>query len=967
MSIHTQADILASTDATGSETLGGDWDLEYAIGKIEAESIFNTEIKNDYSSILVGNIPFTPLDAVNYLALDGFDVPRYSYTPIYIDITKGLPLTNIGNEAFSLKPNSTNLALLNNGSPYKFDKPRLNSLAFDFSTDSLNFNHHNFEFSSISPNENSITFGFETGKFDFSSFTSNNSLKFEFFKPGTYKSAIEKVDFNSMLSFDAKAVTFTSTSVTFDYLPKSVNFNSNLFKINSHLFDYKFLNNAEFSFTKANDVDFYKNFNASDYRALEYAFSGDELFDSNYYLAQGAIPKGMNPFTDYFENGYAAGKDPNPLFDTSYYNQNNPDVVAQGVEPMVHFSTTGYKENNLNRDPNALFDTSYYNEKNPDVVKYSINPLVHFSTTGYKENNLNRDPNALFDTSYYNEKNPDVVKYSINPLVHFSTTGYKENNLNRDPHPLFDTSYYNEKNPDVVKYSINPLVHFSTTGYKENNLNRDPNALFDTSYYNAKNLDVVRSGMNPLEHYIRYGFAENSLNRDPNALFDTSYYRANNPDVVKTGINPLEHYIRYGWRESLPNNPGGTNPNRDPNALFDTEFYFKIYDDVRLAALTDPSKNPLQHYLEFGQTDAIKRITHPIFQSENQLKFETVITSDSEGFAFFQNNISQYGLQAFPGDNGKILIAQSLEGGGYGQPSVIESVIYTIFAGAVFLIKERSLPGIIYNAIQDGDAFENFSITKGDIDFNPPPFPRQEEAPIIVESFPNGKQINDILNTDGSNIFTTPTTPILDNPNVVTFPQRDEILEDLTDGLFIFPGEVEIPQGFYTIDNNSNLNSVPIGSSSSLGIPEVESFVSGLTTERTPTFRKANLFEIEQTGELNYVVPTGSGRLNSQGKPESFKIDGYRGRIILDPKYTSNPDISPYILNSKAPQFIKDKTLTQERDQFRRAKDIIDNPSIPFKELEIVVNDSRLIPYFESLLQEFNIPGQVKVVPTQVK
>ena len=818
LSEYTQADILASTDTTGSETLGGDWDLEYAIGKIEAESIFNTEIKNDYSSILVGNIPFTPLDAVNYLALKGFDVPRYSYTPIYTDITKGLPLKNIGNEAFSLKPNNTNLALLNNANPYKFDKPRLNSLAFDFSTDSLTFNHHNFEFSSITPNENSTTFGFETGKFDFSSFTSNNSLKFEFYKPGTYKSAIEKVDFNSMLSFDAKAVTFTSTSVTFDYLPKSVNFNANLFKINSHLFDYKFLNGAKFSFTQADDADFYKNFNASDYRALEYAFSGDELFDSNYYLAQGAIPKGMNPFTDYFENGYAAGKDPNPLFDTSYYNQNNPDVVAQGVEPMVHFSTTGFKENNLNRDPHPLFDTSYYNEKNPDVVKYSINPLVHFSTTGFKENNLNRDPHPLFDTSYYNEKNPDVVKYSINPLVHFSTTGFKENNLNRDPNALFDTSYYNAKNSltttkkisDVVRSGMNPLEHYIRYGFAENSLNRDPNALFDTSYYNAKNPDVVKAGMNPLEHYIFKGYSEDFDIRDPNALFDSSYYRANNPDVVKAGISPLEHYIRYGWRESLPNNPGGTNPNRDPNALFDTEFYFKIYEDVRLAALTDPSKNPLQHYLEFGQTDAIKRITHPIFQSENQLKFKTVITPESKGFAFAQNEFGKLNFELTPRENGGIQIAQRNPEGGVDIIGVEGAIVYTIFAGAVFLVKERSLPFILYNAIQDGGTVENFSFIPGDIDFSPnsPGFPGQTKGDIALETLDIGKTLDEVLKIDKSNVFVTPVSPTSDINNIPTsFPQRDYILENLLNGGLFLGGEEEF-EGSYvlTIETNPILN-----------------------------------------------------------------------------------------------------------------------------------------------------------------
>ena len=43
LSQYTQADILASTDLTGSEELGGDWDLEFAIGEIETEAILSSE------------------------------------------------------------------------------------------------------------------------------------------------------------------------------------------------------------------------------------------------------------------------------------------------------------------------------------------------------------------------------------------------------------------------------------------------------------------------------------------------------------------------------------------------------------------------------------------------------------------------------------------------------------------------------------------------------------------------------------------------------------------------------------------------------------------------------------------------------------------------------------------------------------------------------------------------------------
>ncbi len=52
LSTHTGADIAASTDLTGSAILGGNWELEYAVGAIEAPIAFTVDMQAGYTSIL---------------------------------------------------------------------------------------------------------------------------------------------------------------------------------------------------------------------------------------------------------------------------------------------------------------------------------------------------------------------------------------------------------------------------------------------------------------------------------------------------------------------------------------------------------------------------------------------------------------------------------------------------------------------------------------------------------------------------------------------------------------------------------------------------------------------------------------------------------------------------------------------------------------------------------------------------
>ncbi len=65
----TGADIAASDDLTGARELGGDWDLEYATGSIEASVAFSTQLQQDWSVLLALNVYY--LDGVG----DGSDVP----------------------------------------------------------------------------------------------------------------------------------------------------------------------------------------------------------------------------------------------------------------------------------------------------------------------------------------------------------------------------------------------------------------------------------------------------------------------------------------------------------------------------------------------------------------------------------------------------------------------------------------------------------------------------------------------------------------------------------------------------------------------------------------------------------------------------------------------------------------------------------------------------------------------------
>jgi glycosyltransferase involved in cell wall biosynthesis len=86
-----------------------------------------------------------------------------------------------------------------------------------------------------------------------------------------------------------------------------------------------------------------------------------------------------NPLVEFVEE--SAPLSPNPFFDCNWYLQRNPDVVAAGVNPLVHFVLAGANEG---RPPNPNFFPAYYREQlRPD--ERSENPLAHYILHGQKE------------------------------------------------------------------------------------------------------------------------------------------------------------------------------------------------------------------------------------------------------------------------------------------------------------------------------------------------------------------------------------------------------------------------------------------------------------------------------------------------------------------------------------------------------------------------------------------------------
>jgi GT2 family glycosyltransferase/glycosyltransferase involved in cell wall biosynthesis len=154
-----------------------------------------------------------------------------------------------------------------------------------------------------------------------------------------------------------------------------------------------------------------------------------KFFDQDFYQKQaGIVP---NPILHYMKEGWRAGHNPHPLFDTIFYCFHAR--VAAHSDPLTHFFEYGQFHN---AQIHPLFDNTLYYGRRPEIIKTKTHPALHYIAGGWKDTEL---PSEIFSDSYYENHCPGVRAAGMAPIIHYLTTGFMEG---RKPHSEFDPKIF---------------------------------------------------------------------------------------------------------------------------------------------------------------------------------------------------------------------------------------------------------------------------------------------------------------------------------------------------------------------------------------------------------------------------------------------------------------------------------------------------------------------------------------------
>jgi hypothetical protein len=250
----------------------------------------------------------------------------------------------------------------------------------------------------------------------------------------------------------------------------------------------------------------------------------------------------------------------------------------------------------------GLFDEVWYLHRHPDVVAAGMNPILHYVEHGLQED---RAPNPWFDPVWYRATHR-LGRDDDAPLFHYASGGEA---AGLHPSPRFDPSWY--RATYKVGLQRSPLADFCrrrrsqtvapcaalwpALGLPEPQLTDVADdvflsigdqladyvvlldqGLFDENHYALHSGDVLATGRDLLRHYCEFGWREQ---RQPNFYFDSRWYAATNPEVGILGVNPLAHYLLVGEPEG-----------RRPIVFFDPLWYRETYD-------VPDEVSPLAHFL----------------------------------------------------------------------------------------------------------------------------------------------------------------------------------------------------------------------------------------------------------------------------------------------------------------------------------------------------------------------------------
>lgn len=123
-----------------------------------------------------------------------------------------------------------------------------------------------------------------------------------------------------------------------------------------------------------------------------------------------------------------------------------------------------------------------------------------------------------------------------------------------------------------------------------------------------------------------------------------------------------------------------------------------------------------------------------------------------------------------------------------------------------------------------------------------------------------------------------------------------------------------------------------------------------------PERREAYQYQRKHAGQEEMLVSGGGKQIWADGA----RLDSAR---LVEVKHIGSADNSPFISGSKCDDYVRSMIQEEIAEEFSRYASVINDPQTPAVALEVVINDSRAVPFFETLLRQFEIPGKVIVRP----
>lgn len=249
------------------------------------------------------------------------------------------------------------------------------------------------------------------------------------------------------------------------------------------------------------------------------------LFDEAYYRATYEDMRDVKrPLLAYCESGWRLGRNPSTKFDTQYYLDNNPDIRAAGVNPLLHYVTSGANEgrHGLPRHrrkrpaaqvdaecaairPTGFFDDGFYLAMYPDIEPVPADPLWHYCEIGWLEG---RNPSDRFDTDAYLAANTDIRDGGVNPLWHYAVAGAREL---RYPDPSAVVRYEDDIEFGRIESDVQFVAMYRSPDWAAlfaSGSNAHGRALPDvrTGYYDSTDPEVLRRQARLAKRHGLYAF-----------------------------------------------------------------------------------------------------------------------------------------------------------------------------------------------------------------------------------------------------------------------------------------------------------------------------------------------------------------------------------------------------------------------------------------------------------------------------